>query len=125
MAYIDKDKVKELIVNYGKGAISDGQKTLDPVDDIVLIVRGVDLIPVADVVEVKHGHWIINERNIPKMKEFHKKGIALHMSEKSIFWACSCCGEWGSPHDKYCRVCGAIMDVPDTNDGKKGEKRDA
>lgn len=52
MAYIDKEKVKELITNYGKGAISDGLKTLDPADDIVLIVRGVDLIPVADVVEV-------------------------------------------------------------------------
>lgn len=50
--YIDADKAIELIKNYGKGAISDGLTTLDAVDDIVYLAKGVDLIPTADVVEV-------------------------------------------------------------------------
>ena len=64
----------------------------------------------ADFVEVKHGKWERNERNIPKMKEFHKRGIALSMNEKSIFYTCSCCGSWGSLSQDYCGKCGAKMD---------------
>ena len=52
MAYIEREKAKELIKNFGKGAIEDGMKTLDPVDDIILLSSGVDLIPTADVVEI-------------------------------------------------------------------------
>ncbi len=66
--------------------------------------------PTADVAEVKHGRWIRNECNIEKMKEFHKKGIALSMSEKSIFYTCSCCGSWGTLTQKHCSECGAKMD---------------
>ncbi len=50
--YIEREAARELIKNYGKGAIEDGKKTLDPVDDIVSLARGVDLIPAADVKEV-------------------------------------------------------------------------
>ena len=39
MAYIEREKVVKLIKNYGKGAIEDGLKTLDPVDDIVLLEK--------------------------------------------------------------------------------------
>ena len=67
--------------------------------------------PPADVVEVKHGKWKRNERNIPKMKEFHEKGIGLSMHEQSIFWTCSECGMWGHRIDKYCSNCGAKMDI--------------
>ena len=67
-------------------------------------------IPTADVVEVKHGEWIRNECNIEKMKEFHEKGIALSMSEKSIFYTCSYCGSWGTLTQKHCSECGAKMD---------------
>lgn len=56
--YIDADKAKEAIKNYGKGAISDGYKTLDPVDDIVMICGLIGYIPTADVQEVRHGKWI-------------------------------------------------------------------
>ncbi len=69
--------------------------------------------PTAEVAEIKHAHWIKNERNIDKMKEFHKKGIAISMSENSIFWTCSACDMWGTPHSKYCGECGAIMDGKD------------
>jgi hypothetical protein len=64
----------------------------------------------ADFVEVKHGRFVKNERNIPKMREFHEKGKALSMNEKSIFYTCSECGEWISLSQKYCSECGAIMD---------------
>lgn len=68
----------------------------------------------ADVVEVKHGHFVRNERNIPKMKEFHEKGFALSMSEKSTFYTCSECREWISLSQKYCSECGAKMDIKTT-----------
>lgn len=66
--------------------------------------------PDADVAEVKHGYFVRNERNIPKMKEFHERGYALSMNEKSIFYTCSECGEWISLSQKYCSECGAKMD---------------
>ena len=56
--YIDADKAKEAIINYGKGAINDGYKTLDPFDDILMISGLIGYIPTADVQEVRHGRWI-------------------------------------------------------------------
>ena len=76
-------------------------------DDIIEYLQE---IPTADVEEVKHGHFIRNERNIPKMKVFHEKGYASSMNNKSIFWTCSCCGSWASLIQKYCSECGAKMD---------------
>ncbi len=55
--YIEREKAIELVKNYGKGAISDGMKTLDPVDDIVAIVKGFDLLPAEKVAPVMHGKW--------------------------------------------------------------------
>ena len=52
MAYIEREKAKELIKNFGKGAIEDGQYALDSVDDIILLASAVDLIPSVDAVEV-------------------------------------------------------------------------
>ena len=57
MAYIEREKAKELIKNFGKGAIEDGQYALDSVDDIILLASAVDLIPSVDVVEVVHARW--------------------------------------------------------------------
>ena len=92
--YIDADKVTELIKNYGKGAISDGQKTLDPVDDIIMLAKAVELIPTADVVEVKRGKWIVNDLEI------------------AVEYTCSVCGYTYCEADpkqlpeKYCCKCG-------------------
>lgn len=52
MAYIERETVQKVIKNYGKNAIEDGLKTLDPVDDIIAIENEIELIPAADVVEV-------------------------------------------------------------------------
>jgi len=98
--YIERDKAKELICNYGKGAISDGMKTLDPVDDIVCLYKSVDLIPSADVAPVVHGRW-----------EYEPQTINTLSSLK-----CSNCEWWtldpsvdGVYH--YCPNCGAKMDL--------------
>ncbi len=50
--YIERSKAVEVIKDFGKGAIEDGQKTLDPVDDIILLQGAVGMIRSADVVEV-------------------------------------------------------------------------
>ncbi len=90
--YIKRKDAEEYIKNFGKGAISDGQKTLDPVDDIVLLARGLDMIPTADVVEVRHGKWLINS--------------------DGYYPYCSECKEEpeGDKMTKYCPYCGAKMD---------------
>ena len=103
MAYINK---AELVENLDRFA----PEHLTP-----LIRTLIEKQPTADVVEVKHGHFVRNERNIPKMKEFHEKGFALSMNTKSIFWTCSCCNSWASLTQKYCSECGVKMD---------GERRD-
>ncbi len=97
--YIDADKAKELIKNYGKGTISDGLTTLDAVDDIVCLAKGVDLIPTADVVEVKHGEWIAEQNPDGTF-------YCLH---------CSVCDDDFSKigikfYTNYCPKCGAKMD---------------
>lgn len=93
--YISREAVTELIRNYGKGAISDGQKTLDPVDDIITLVKGLDLIPAADVAEVRRGEWIA---------ETERQGNYSHCSK----CGCRCAGY--TPNYNYCPNCGARMD---------------
>ena len=67
-------------------------------------------IPTADVVEVKHGEWLKHKPDPEAMKRWHDLGFAKGMSEKSVFWTCSCCKGWGTPAHKYCSHCGAKMD---------------
>lgn len=59
--YIDADEAVKRIKDYGKAAIDDGRRTLDPVDDIVSLAKGIDMIPAADVQEVVRckdcRHW--------------------------------------------------------------------
>lgn len=102
--YIDADKLMEAIEKNIEPYKSWDCTKADVIMDTILDAH------TADVVEVKHGEWIRNECNIEKMKEFHEKGIALSMSEKSIFYTCSCCGSWGTLTQKHCSECGAKMD---------------
>ena len=96
--YIERDKAKELICNYGKGAISDGMKTLDPVDDIVYLCKSVGLIPSADVAPVVHGNW------------------STH-SDRPDTLICSVCNcgfdMWKHDRHNFCPECGAKMDLED------------
>lgn len=100
--FIDADVLKDEIM--GARVIQKPQ-FLNTEETLMVI----DNQPTADVVEVKHGYFKRNERNIPKMREFHEKGIALSMNEKSIFYTCSCCGSWCSLSQNYCSECGAKM----------------
>lgn len=56
----------------------------------------VNVIPAADVVEVKRGHWIR-----------HRVG------SRSALWTCSECDQMGAPSWKCCPVCTAFMDGED------------
>lgn len=98
--YIDADKIKKAIKDYGKGCISGGIKTLDVVDDVVYIAGLVDMVSTADVQEVKHGKW---KKAMPR-----RKG-------RNATYRCSCCGQLRSSYYndvqnwEYC-PCGAKMD---------------
>ena len=54
-------------------------------------------IQAADVATVRHGRWL------PQVV----------LGQKA--WDCSECKTLGSPHWKWCPVCGAKMDLEDTN----------
>lgn len=86
--YIEREAARTLIKNYGKGAVDDGMKTLDPVDDIISLAGGVELIPAADVAPVRHGLW---------------KRYGKNLGE------CSECGEIVSVKNNYCPACGCLM----------------
>ena len=113
--YIDADKLTDKLEELQFNA-----PVMTPVMKIYNVIELVEDQPTADVAEVKHGYWKRNECNIEKMKEFHKNGIGLSMSEKSIFYTCSCCGSWGTLTQKRCSECGAKMDgTPKERGGEK------
>ena len=86
--YIDADKVTELIRNYGKGALSDGNETLDTVDNIVALVQAINHIPTAEYPRVKHGEWIFYDG----------------------YCRCNLCKKLFSTDSNYCGYCGAKME---------------
>lgn len=90
--YIDADKIKKAIKDYGKGCISDGIKTLDVVDDIVYIAGLVDMVSTADAQEVKHAKWVYHYR----LKKFVCLECGYEVKHKPDF--------------NYCPACGAKMD---------------
>ncbi len=107
--YIEREAAVKVVKDYGKGAISDGMKSLDPVDDIVMLAKAFEFIPAADVAPVVHGQWI-------------------PISDDE--WAeCSECGESYEAGDegmtsfglfrrfyKYCPNCSARMDFKEQAD---------
>ena len=104
--YIDADKeIQGLICALERVEHNETTKAI-----VDVVVEFLEKAPTADVAEVVHAYFKRNERNIPKMREFHEKGIALSMSEKSIFYTCSRCGNWCSLIQEYCYKCGAKLD---------------
>ena len=94
--YISRNAVITTIKNYGKGAIAEGVKTLDPVDDIVALAEAIKWLQITDVAPVVHGRW-----------EWYTADI----------YRCIVCG--GKAHVKevmfrpawsFCPNCGARMD---------------
>lgn len=56
----------------------------------------VDLMPAADVQEVRHGRWI-------------------KADDDGVMHKCSVCGEWSCCRSPYCGECGAMMDEEEDN----------
>lgn len=105
--YIEREAASTLIKNYGKGAITDGQKTLDPVDDIVCLAKGVDLIPAADVTPVVHGSWRGFEHSVYYKTDSRGEPVPRNI----VIWHCSGCGRKTVVKEQYCPNCGAKMDL--------------
>ena len=100
--YIKREDAVRLIRNYGKGAISDGLKTLDPVDDIVYIAGGVEMIEAADVEPIRRAKWVPSRYNGYRMCSACE-GCLIDEG-----WPLNTEHKW-----KYCPECGARMEDDD------------
>ena len=93
----------EAIKNYGKDAISAGRETLDPVDDIVDMVRVIDALPAVDAAPVVHGRWTWHE------DEFSYECSACHCQ---FDYSCTFgMFDHGYEYASYCPNCNAKMDL--------------
>ena len=90
--YIEREALYEKA--YWHGEHPDvGNPFPDGVDAID--IEDVDAIPAADVAPVRHGRWLSQ----------------VVLGQKA--WDCSECKTLGSPHWKWCPVCGCMMDLED------------
>jgi rubrerythrin len=106
--YIDADKLKEECYKFAN----------DVSRSAMAFVQGqINAAPTADVVEVRHGRWIKQKQDTEVMQKFHDMGLGQGMSVNSIYWTCSLCGNWGTPHYKYCPNCGSKMDGERSENG--------
>ena len=94
--YIDADKLKQ---DLGAWAINLHKPTNLVREDTFVII---DEQPAADVVEVRHGHWVY---------EHYDDYGHDYIREK-----CSLCGQVGSYNYIYCPYCGARMDRKEQED---------
>ena len=65
--YISRETAIKKIKDYGKAAISSGQDTLDPVDDIICIAGYIEMLPAADVEPVRR--WIPCSERLPEDRQ--------------------------------------------------------
>ena len=103
--YIEREAARTLIKNFGKDAIRDGKRALDPVDDIILLASGVDLIPAVDVAPVRNSFWECYETSA---YGGFKDGDVRWLSRK--FYRCERCRKGSAIKSNYCPNCGAKMD---------------
>jgi hypothetical protein len=106
--YIDKEQVDTAINIVRNFCIDNGMHLAYTTLEMVMHETG--KIPTADVVEVRHGHWIKQKPDTEAMNIIHDMGLGKGMSVNSIYWTCSICENWGTPTHKYCCSCGAKMD---------------
>lgn len=106
--YIEHEKVIEVIKNFAKGAISDGQKALDPVDDIVMLCRAVDMIPAADVAEVRRGEWRVLKSPIDAEVICSECGFSYILADPDMENDYICCP-----------ICMARMDGKEPSNGRR------
>ena len=102
--YIKREDAVKVIKNYGKGAISDGLTTLDPVDDIVALANAMEWLSAEDVEPVKHGRWV-KDRDLIECS-WCGYGMYPHYCR---FHKGNCVGT-GYNEPNHCPNCGAKMD---------------
>ena len=107
MSYIEKEALIEWL-ELVDGCIADG--TVEAPTLYKQIITDIKNFGAADVVEVGHGRWIKQKPDPEAMQIIHDMGLGKGMSVNSIYWTCSICENWGTPHHKYCCSCGAKMD---------------
>ena len=96
--YIEREKAFKLIKEQKEketGAYSKGRNK-----GLIIagsIINNKEVLPTADVEEVKHGHWI------KIVKDIGKGRTLTH-------YKCSLCGVYVSDKANYCYHCGAKMD---------------
>ena len=106
--YIDADELTEEIKSLS--VMLGGKNVFKTAKESVL--RIIDDQPTADVVEVKHGEWIPVQYTYFGLKRYE-----CSECKDDEYWQ----KRYLEHKEKYCPNCGAKMDVPDTNDGEKGE----
>lgn len=98
--HLEKPKIKQYIKDFCEGLISDDRQ-FDPVDDAILLCQMIDFAPAADVVGVKHGHWL-------------PMGMCIKCSECGLTIYIGSYSKRTLEHHgnakKYCEKCGARMD---------------
>lgn len=96
--YIERESFLKKLINYRQDCLSEGDsETAQVFDDVITELQA---IPTADVVEVRHGRWLI-----PLTDEPWRRGY---------FCRCSVCKKMNSGHTLsvpcFCENCGAKMD---------------
>ena len=89
--YIERDKAKEELLSWAR-CIKHPEHLMT--EDAMCVL---DSIPVADVVEVKHGWWVM----LPYIEPYKNK--------------CSNCEKGSDLETDYCPNCGAKMDLEENN----------
>ena len=107
--YIERTAVKDEILSW---AVCINHSELLSKEDTMYCI---DNIPAADVVEVRHGRWVDENKNPIPWDECNSK-----CPSHSAY--CSECGEWLTGSDEYpatglyCPNCGARMGKEDEHD---------
>lgn len=97
MSYIEKEKVLSAVCSGCNKEFSD--EPCEP--DACAIRQAIDDIPSADVVEVEHGYWIDDMKDLSTVAGIEMKSL--------VGYRCSVCGRPEFIKELYCN-CGAKMD---------------
>ena len=98
--YIDADKLTDKLEELQFNA-----PVMTPVMKIYNVIELVEDQPTADVVEVKHGEWVLT-----------KTEFGWNCCEYPTEYKCSLCGRTAKQEEPYCPHCGAKMDGGKRND---------
>ena len=108
--YIERQAVEEFI----QDGLNNPDKSKAFGHDAIEILAGIHFMLAADVVEVRHGRWVDENKNPVPWDECNSK-----CPSHSAY--CSECGEWLTASDEYpvtglyCPHCGALMDGKETD----------